>query len=523
MADPPLVSRVTRSSDAGRRRTPRRSSGGLRLGPWAVCLVALAPWSGAALHSGRSFREVSLVVRGATLLDGTGAAPVPEANLHIAGQRIRCADLPVRCPVPDGSNVLDGTGLWAIPGLIDTHVHLRWGEDFAEVQRSQRLRFTFGVTTVVDAGTHLKHDLAARSRAAPNDRPEPRIIVAGLIHGEDPVRQAEILVHRGVDLIKLKSPLSAPELSGVIEVAGAAHLPVYGHTWKGPPPESYALAWTRAGIDGITHLMGIVPELIVDWAAVPPIPHTEAGEAAFWAWRRRLWLYTDPHRTEVVIDSLVTASVWIEPTLLLEHHLGHRPPIPREVGYLGAPPTLRQLLSATDGGADRAQDDAPSLAEAQRRLRDFVRAYHEAGGVVLAGTDEVLAGPGLQEEIRLLRESGISAMDALKAATADAAEAVGYGDEIGTLETGKMADVVLLDADPLGEPSNLLRVRWVIKGGVLYDAEDLRRPWLDDYRARSRRVWRQRLLRFLPVGVLAVSFVGVAVLIRRSRRRRNEQ
>ena len=104
---------------------------------------------------------------------------------------------------------------------------------------------------------------------------------------------------------------------------------------------------------------------------------------------------------------------------------------------------------------------------------------HEAGARLLAGTDcfglgKQLPGLGLQNELALLVESGLTPLAALRAATVTAAEALGQSDNLGTLEPGKLADVLLLEADPLANIQNARRVRTVLKAGHVYDAATLR-------------------------------------------------
>jgi imidazolonepropionase-like amidohydrolase len=114
-----------------------------------------------------------------------------------------------------------------------------------------------------------------------------------------------------------------------------------------------------------------------------------------------------------------------------------------------------------------------------RKRQQLVRMLHEAGARLLAGTDcfglgKQLPGLGLQNELALLVESGLSPLAALQAATVTAADALGQSSALGTLEPGKVADIVVVEGDPLSDIDNARRVRTVVKAGRVYDAQSLR-------------------------------------------------
>jgi imidazolonepropionase-like amidohydrolase len=126
------------------------------------------------------------------------------------------------------------------------------------------------------------------------------------------------------------------------------------------------------------------------------------------------------------------------------------------------------------GTPEYAGDDLATYQRAYRQMQEFVRRFHEAGGVLVAGTDGLpIPGFGMQEELRLLVEAGVPPLAALQAATRNAAAAWRRGDEFGTLEAGKAADLVILRGDPLADITQTTNIGHVVKAGVVFDPAEL--------------------------------------------------
>ncbi|MEQ1693226.1 MAG: hypothetical protein ABMA00_18185, partial [Gemmatimonas sp.] len=224
-----------------------------------------ASWVGAAalsLVAVSGLRaQQRLLLSGATLLDGTGAAPVRDSRIAVVDGRISCVSGPGGCPAQPGDRVLDLSGQWISPGLIDTHVHLPLAlVAHAGLERSQRLRFALGITTVRDAGSRSTVELlAARAHAEDGSRPIPRLVVASQSTPEDVARLGadstatvvSRLVAAGVDAIKIKEPFTSEDWRGQIRAARAAGLPAFGHTW-GSVNEVFTREAIAEGISGIS-------------------------------------------------------------------------------------------------------------------------------------------------------------------------------------------------------------------------------------------------------------------------------
>jgi imidazolonepropionase-like amidohydrolase len=264
------------------------------------------------------------------------------------------------------------------------------------------------------------------------------------------------LLDMGVDGIKIRTGLTLDDVVAAVQAARRRGRPVYGHASeldaRGNPVYTMDDA-IRAGVAGVMHLNFDAP---VDPERLPPRPPEPQGEANWldwWLWANSLWLYSDPARETARIRALVEQRVWVEPTLAIQEELG-RPEAASDADYvLPLNAAQRELYF-----------------RALRETMRFVARFHEAGGIIIAGTDN----GRIHDELRLLVASGLSPQAALHAATRDAARALGWQDRVGTIEAGKFADLLILDADPLQDIANAARVWRVVKGGLLYDPARLK-------------------------------------------------
>lgn len=456
-----------------------------------------------------------LVLVGATLIDGTGAPPLPKSRIIVSDGRFTCVSGPDGCPTPAGDREVHLDGHWIIPGLIDTHIHLPTS---GGLDRVQRLRFALGITTTRDAGALQPEPLLARrdSAADPN-RAVPRLLVSGRTTDEaarayGTTRGAllvEELARRGVDAIKIKQPFTGSHWREEILAARVLGLPVFGHTWGDPVQGAFALPAVAAGLSGMSHIIGVPMETQATSLTADSIRRLEEGG---WESLRGLWATMDPAAVDRWIDSVATAGVWLEPMLAHEYYWGRRIPPPERFGFLRPPPRLRDLLPGRKPPVVALE---PRYPETWDRQAAFVRRFVERGGIVVTGTDDVDPGLDLHEEMRLIREITGDPMTALLAATRDAAYALGR-DDVGVIAPGRLADAVLLDADPLG-PALATGVVQVMKGGIRHDDMTLRAEFLAERREATRALWQHRLRRFvLPtLAALAVAIAALIVLRRR--------
>jgi imidazolonepropionase-like amidohydrolase len=422
----------------------------------------------------------SLALVGATLIDGSRAAPVGNATLVIADGRIQAAGPGSETPIPEGAERMALAGKWIIPGLIDAHVHffqsaslyarpdvidlrgLRpYADEAAWVRRNlddTLARYlASGVSAVVDmGGPGWVYEVRRRAREAGR---APRVAVAGhllapfsppALEIEDPpIRavgspdEARLLVRRELerdaDLIKLWLVGMPPEeirrpdgwVRAAVDTAHQGGVRVAVHATE----LERARAAVEAGADILAHSVDDAP---VDEAFVDLL-------------RERGVLYVATLMVKAGYREVLGQRVRLS---AIERRLGD----PRVIG------TWTDLARIRPGGrASRPLRDADPTA-----LRNL-RRLHDAGVALAAGSDAgnigTLHGPALHRELELMARSGVSAREVLLAATRGGARVMGR-DDLGTLAPGARADLVVLDANPLEDIRNTRRIRLVVKGGV---------------------------------------------------------
>ncbi len=425
------------------------------------------------------------------------------------------------CSVPKDAVVIDATGKWVIPGLIDTHVHLSWAPD-GSAERTQLTRFAFGNTTTREAGTpgSLDRNLNRRAAAESPASASPRLVVSGLVSDEHMerfgMRDVSAVAHRlagfGVDAIKIKQEFTAEELRAIVGEAHAHGLPVFGHTWG--PSGSRLAAALAAGIDGLAHMFTFSEySLRADAKSEAP------GGVEYWVWLKEHWNHQDEAKLSAVTDRIVEQGVWFEPMLVTEKHFTFPYPLPDDVAYLGEVPTMEQLIRTSlpigDSGWVKGRQRRGRIDAVYQRMCTFVGQFRARGGVIVTATDDTAPGPGLLDEIARLTECGFSPMAALRAATSQAAMVLKRPD-IGTIEPGKKGDLVILDADPLADPANYRRVFRVVKGGHVHDPATLLSPVRSAHRGEMAWAWTARLG---ALGLVVGTLAGALILAGRLRRR----
>jgi imidazolonepropionase-like amidohydrolase len=451
----------------------------LRLGALlALCACASAPPQGTG--------QASLVLRGVTVIDGTGAPPSPGMEVVIENGRIAALHPDGRVRPPRGATVLDLPGRYLMPGLIDTHAHvtvLRWYPDAdgrrrgvydrGVSERTLRVLLAHGITTVRNPSAPAAEGVALREAVARGEIVGPRIVTSGE-HLNDPrLGEAEIRaevrrqVTLGVDLIKVYAGLSPPQVRAAIEEAHAHGVPVVGHLQR--------TTWTEAarmGIDAITHGAPWSPEYLPEgrWAAYR---QTLLGRLD---WLE--WVDLDGPEIREMIRLLVEHRVPVDPTLIAYHtkffgddarYLQHRE------HHL-----VPEIVEDWRGGTFVDGWTADDFARGKRlwpRVEALVRRYHQAGVLLAAGSDLpnpwVIPGIGLHEELELLVGAGIPPLEVLTIATRNGAATLGLLEEIGTVEVGKRADLIVLSADPLADIRNTRSIETVIQGGQALRPGDL--------------------------------------------------
>jgi imidazolonepropionase-like amidohydrolase len=380
---------------------------------------------------------------GATIVDGTARPPVPDGVVIVRDGRIADVGPRASVPIPADVPTVDVSGKTLVPGLWDMHTHVTQIE-WAPVYLAS------GVTTVRDMGNEFEFITVLRDAIASKRALGPRLLLAGLVDGPGPnafgvyyaatAEEAKRMVGKyhdaGFQQIKIYSLITPPLVEEICAEAHRLGMTVTGHVPNGMTIDQAALA----GMDHIAHL-GI---------------RGEAGS-------------DEVNKTIAVLRERKTV---IDPTQSWNELLGHAAGTPIaafQPGVAKIPSPLNRLFS--NAGA-AGIDAAAARTRLERGLR-IVKALHDAGVPVVVGTDEGIPGHSVHREIELYVEAGFTPLEALQAATIVPARAMKLEAELGTIEKGKRADLVVLNANPLEQIRNIRTVRWTITDGRVYDAQAL--------------------------------------------------
>lgn len=408
---------------------------------------------------------------GGMLVDGYEAPPVHNATVLIEGNRIVAAGPASEIAVPPGIPVIDARGKTILPGLIDLHIHLDlighgdYDDYYDFLGGTKRLpevmpiaakhMMRAGVTTGVDLGSPFDI-LAVRERIRSGEIPGPRLVISGpwitrikldgvpdsyqvVINSPEEAAQKTLeLIEQGSDVIKTWLGLTRDDLKAVVKAAHSRGVKVHSHLYKVPAMED-AIA---AGVDVLQH---------VGSAKMPPYPDALLRKIA---------------EDRIPVVQTIAHRIWVYPAT------------EKNPGRLNTPE-----LEA-DMGAD-------VFAELQRSFKNFralsyfrdtpdeirfskinARQFIDANAYMGVGTDA--ASPmnfhtdAIWRELSALVDSGMTPARAITAATKTGAEIIGRGRELGTIEAGKLADIILIDGNPLRDINLLDYVTVTIKDGEIW-------------------------------------------------------
>jgi imidazolonepropionase-like amidohydrolase len=422
-------------------------------------------------------RAQPLAITNVTVIDATGAPARVETTVIVEGDRITS----IGQSVPSGARVVDGKGRFLIPGLWDMHVH--W-EQVAYLPL-----FTANGVTGVRMMWGQPHHLQWRRDIEVGTLIGPRLAIAGtIVDGPKPYWKGSIAtsaaedgreaVRRtradGYDFVKVYNSLSRETFFAIIDEAKKLGMPVAGHV----PTAVRMTEASDAGMKSIEHLTLLLlavtsreSELRVELDGWLPLPEGPERQAAARRYTERMLASYDNDTAAALFAKLRANGTWQVPTFsVLRPRHAAMASDPR-LKYM--PPWVRKLWA----GARNAPPGALPERIFERRLT-LVGEMHRAGVPILAGSDVLnpycFPGFSLHDELAWLVKAGLSPMAALQAATRDAGRFLDRAD-LGTVEEGKLADLVLLEADPLADIRNTQKIAAVISRGKYYGREDLDR------------------------------------------------
>jgi len=460
-------------------------------------LFVLSPWFCLAHHQTPSAKPGSLALTHVTVIDTTGGAAKPDMTVVIAGNRIVEVAKSDEIRLPKNAETVDGHGRFLIPGLWDMHVH--WYEkDYLPLFIANGVTGTrqmYGVPMFqqwrkeIEAGELLGPHMLIPSPIL--DGPKPvwpgSIAVANASEG----RQAVIQVKRsGADFVKVYSLLSRDAYFAIADESKKQGIPFEGHV-----PDSVTLEEaSNAGQVTVEHLTGVLAacsshEAELLKSAQETVAAIDAGQlpsVRFWGpdfrARQKLALETySPQKAETVFGELKKNHTWQCPTLTVLRSMAYSddPSFTNDPRLKYIP---RDIVSSWNPKADpflkdkTAEDWALSKKVFSKDL-DVVGAMERAGVEILAGTDTLnpycLPGFSLHDELGLLVQSGLTPLQALQAATLNPARFMGREQDLGTVAAGKIADLVLLDGNPLEDIGNTRKISAVVFGGKFFSRASL--------------------------------------------------
>jgi len=428
------------------------------------------------------------------VIDGTGTPAKEDQAVVIANGKIQFIGPDASIQIPQDAQRMDRSGYTVIPGLVGMHDHLYYTDSYAvqvvegkvgepglfvaEIPyTAPRLYLASGVTTMRTTGSLEPYtDLKVKSRIDANLMPGPSIDATApylegpptrfaqmheLTGADDEKRLVDYWAAEGMTSYKAYMNITREELRVAIQQAHAHKLKLTGHLCSVTWPEAVAL-----GIDDLEH--GPVftdSEFVAD--KKPDV--CPAGGSSSWAKQ-------DVSGTQVqeLIHNLVSHHVAVTSTLpVFEAHAPGRPKLQsRTLAAMSAESAQSYLTDRARVGLD-----SPMIGLLRKEM-DFEVAFAKAGGLLLAGPDPtgnggVLPGFGDQREIELLVEAGFTPVEAIQIATENGALYLGQHDRIGTLASGKQADLVLIKGDPSRRIDEIENVETVFKAGIGYDAKKL--------------------------------------------------
>jgi len=414
----------------------------------------------------------TLAIRNVTLIDGTGRAPLADATVVIEGNRIKEAGRNVQAPA--GARTIDGTGKFLIPGLIDAHIHLRGGRGSSgsaadqerEGVRALHSYLYAGVTTVFDAGNRPEYITGLRGKERAGAIVSPRIFATGGTVASPNGHGGPYNVEAWPgDRHLLDEHLATqPDMAKIGQDE---------HGWGTRPQinqlpddllEKIIRYYHAKGVRVIIHISNEHNAIEAIYAGADTLAHPiiQAPMSD---------QYVNMMRVKHV-PTISTLTIGEGYSRLADHPEFLDQPLYRDT--LEA--EERQRLKTEESAKQKENRWAAWMKVMTPVAQDNMKRLNEAGrDIVAAGTDQS-SGPALQRELELLVGGGISPADTIVIATRNAARALGKLDELGTIEAGKLADVVLLKADPTRDIDNAKLVDLVIKNGAVIDRGKLDLP-----------------------------------------------
>jgi imidazolonepropionase-like amidohydrolase len=453
----------------------------------------------------------ALAFTNVTVIDVTGAPSKSGMTVIVTGNRIAAIGKTGKVPVPRDAQIIDGTGKFLIPGLWDMHVHAL---NKPNSETFLPLLVANGVTGIRDMATHtpLEEVNKWKKEIDAGARTGPRIFAAGLIldgpkplsptlsiaiKDETDARNAvRRLKEQGADFIKVYSRLPRDAFYAIADEAKKQGLSFSGHL----PTSVTACEASEAGQRTLEHILGWLESCSTKEARIEqgenPTPsgstQTPGPVLGFLKQVDDAASFDDKKANELT-KIFSKNDTWLTPTISARESATY---IDEKIS--GDDPRLKYILldmrerwkgsntfsRATPEQLAKLKGGFPSILKAVNRM-------HRAGAKFLAGTDTIVPyifpGFSLHDELELFVKAGLTPLEALQAATLNPAKFFGRANEFGTIEKGKLADFVLLDANPLTDISNTKKINAVVANGRFFERKTLDKMLTDVEAAANKK------------------------------------
>lgn len=460
---------------------------------FAITLACMLPTSVHASGFDSYSSKESIILIGATLIDGTGSSAVSDSVILIQGNIIKTVSKASDIEIPPDVKVINLDGKYIMPGIIDMHVH---------TTRLKGMFFPlylyFGVTTVRDTGGDLEILQQLRKLEIRNPATGPRLFFSGPAQEkfrdiDDIKTSIRKLYEGGADFIKIYRQNSPENVAAIVNAAQEFNL--YTTADLGPRAE---VNWitaeeaAKAGVKGLEHASGLFPLVFRDdvkkemydkfddiFSSRDSWKTTEAPENFKPEMIRMMREGVDPDKYDRLLNLLVKQDIHLVPTLDIFYRQAYYDDVDLDgFPFSLLPEDIRNTWATADMHAWQKSDEIFEstnffLHFNQKLARDYVA----KGGKVLVGTDSPLyyqvPGYDTHKELELLVQGGLTPQQAIRAATIDAATVLNMGEKLGTIETGKIADIIVINRDPVADITATRDLYMIIKEGRIINRESL--------------------------------------------------
>jgi len=496
---------------------------------FANVIILLLLFSISCVRKQATETTATLIIDHATIIDTTGGPNQADMAVFIAGDRIIDVKKALHVRAPRGIQVVDATGKYLIPGLWDMHVH--WYHE-----KFLALFIANGVTGVRQMAGFPMH-LDWRERASRGELLAPRQVIGSMIvdgpgatwtgsievGNEKQARDAVQMIKKsGFDFVKIYNSIPRDAFYALADEAAKQGLTFAGHV----PHSVSALEASDAGQKCIEHLDGVLEACSPDGREITQgyLKNTAgvnnrkgmdaARRQAMRSLREKMLATYDEERASSLYARFAKNGTWQCPTLAVNRVLAFidQPDFWNDPRLKYMPKYFRSIWQPENNplwASRTAEDYAVSKRIFQRQMKTLEE-MRRAGVRILAGTDTgnpfCFPGFSLHDELALLVESGFTPLEALQAATLNAAIFQGTGESFGTIEKGKIADLVLLEANPLEHIENTKRITTVVLGGKLFE-----RSQLNEMLANADKIANQKPIADILMKIIEEQDVEAAI------------